>query len=488
MVEGDDGNFYCTAYTEEGFTEVQFLFRAYLMPATYLFGILANLINVIVFSHKKMRNQLVNWFFLALSLSDICVLFSSFFVFSLPVYAEASGDPALLRLSAFLIVYSYPIAQTSLTMSVYLTIVVSAHRYLGVCHPFLIRRISNRSVVRGVIAFAVIFAIAFNIPRWLELEYMPCRNNETMSETLVVMPTAVMIGPLYTLIYRNAAYTIIMFFLPFAVLIVLNVRIVNTLRMSHRLRRQMTVQQGSSKSRLSGVKPTEGSIIDKERKGLQMKGAVVLPERRDHGVTIMLVAMTCEFLLFNLLAFTNNILELIGAIGTTPLETLLVEVSSLLVNINGASTIVIYMIFGSKYRTIFLKYLAGSGFSRFVSQNAGAPSLFSMGPNETTQLLVTSTTNDRSRGRRSVPALTAQRSASIVAAEQRKFSMREEVTPAAGRGCLRRSTVSRLGSVPSTATRTYRLDSVPEQPGSPMIAHQISTTSSSSSVIQFQRV
>ncbi|KAJ1356899.1 hypothetical protein KIN20_014862 [Parelaphostrongylus tenuis] len=69
----------------------------------------------------------------------------------------------------------------------------------------------------------------------------------------------------------------------------------------------------------------------------------------------MLVAITTEFLLFNLLAFANNVLELTGAYGHSQLETLLVEVSALLVNINGASTIVIYLVFGSKYRSIFMQ-------------------------------------------------------------------------------------------------------------------------------------
>ncbi|KHJ82919.1 hypothetical protein OESDEN_17386 [Oesophagostomum dentatum] len=99
----------------------------------------------------------------------------------------------------------------------------------------------------------------------------------------------------------------------------------------------------------------------------------------------MLVAITTEFLLFNLLAFANNVLELTGAYGHSQLETLLVEVSALLVNINGASTIVIYLIFGSKYRTLFVQLLERAGIQictrRKKSLCASHP------PYETTQLL-----------------------------------------------------------------------------------------------------
>lgn len=86
----------------------------------------------------QMRSQLVNWFLLALSISDLCVLGSSFFVFSAPVIVELLQHEELVALSARLLVFFYPIAHTTHTLSVYLTILVSVHRYFGVCHPFMV--------------------------------------------------------------------------------------------------------------------------------------------------------------------------------------------------------------------------------------------------------------------------------------------------------------------------------------------------------------
>lgn len=39
-------------------------------------------------------------------------------------------------ISAYLIIFFYPIAQSSLTCSVYLTVLVALHRYVAICHPF----------------------------------------------------------------------------------------------------------------------------------------------------------------------------------------------------------------------------------------------------------------------------------------------------------------------------------------------------------------
>lgn len=50
-------------------------------------------------------------------------------------------------------------------------------------------------------------------------------------------------------------------------------------------------------------------------------------EKKENGVTVMLVAITTEFLLFNLIAFANNIIELSNIRFFQDIETLLVEVS-----------------------------------------------------------------------------------------------------------------------------------------------------------------
>nr|CDJ89286.1 Hypothetical protein CBG02594 [Haemonchus contortus] len=313
-----------------------------------------------------MRNQPVNWFFLVLSLSDLAVLIASFFVFSVPVYAEVSDDVDIARSSAVLIVWFYPLAQTGLTMSVYLTMLVSVHRFMGVCHPFMIQRVSNSSAVKGVIVFAVVFAFLFNTSRWFELQAVPCYSKRHDRESLVVYPTDLMVDSVYTVVYRNAAYTVVMFFLPFAILTFVNLQIIGTLRSSYRMRRLMT--RHPRKARESATVTVDTVSFSHSASNAVATTSVtasgpthVSNDRKENGVTVMLVAITSEFLLFNLLAFANNILELTGAYGHTQLETLLVEVSALLVNFNGASTIVIYLIFGSKYRTIFIQLMQQVG-------------------------------------------------------------------------------------------------------------------------------
>lgn len=74
----------------------------------------------------------------------------------------------------------------------------------------------------------------------------------------------------------------------------------------------------------------------------------------------MLVAMVTGFLFFNFLAIFNNVLELLlhqFHLSET-LYALLVEVSTILVNLNACVTIVIYLVFGTKFRQVFFKVWA----------------------------------------------------------------------------------------------------------------------------------
>uniref|UniRef100_A0A0M3IS66 G-protein coupled receptors family 1 profile domain-containing protein n=1 Tax=Ascaris lumbricoides TaxID=6252 RepID=A0A0M3IS66_ASCLU len=102
----------------------------------------------------------------------------------------------------------------------------------------------------------------------------------------------------------------------------------------------------------------------------------------------MLVAIVTEFLLFNFLAFANNVLELIfESFANSKYFQLLVEVSTLLVNLNGATTIIIYLIFGSKYRNVFRK-IVGTAFNSLARRQKSWKSKENCHPNEVTLLIM----------------------------------------------------------------------------------------------------
>ncbi|GMS80528.1 hypothetical protein PENTCL1PPCAC_2703 [Pristionchus entomophagus] len=380
----------------QSFTQVQMLFRVYLLPIVSLFGLIANVINIRVFSHQKMRNQPVNWFFLALSVADLAVLLTSFLVFQLPAYAEKMVDNlGFYNAAQQIILTFYPLARSSHTCSVVLTVVVSLHRYLGVCHPFLIRRISNAAVIRTIIVGSVVFSFLFNGTKWFHLQITSCNSTIFVGQLeKVIEPSSSMVSSVEKInneIFRMSGYTIVMFVLPFTILIFVNVKIVMTLRNSHRLRRQMTQRSGGKKATESCPIKNEkfkkkrlfkrNLSVTCEKEELPSNGnstppngaAAAIPvasgckKESSQNISVMLLAITCQFLSFNLLGFVHNMIELTASHNDSDMsisfaETLLTELSTFLVNLNCASTIVIYLKFGSKYRVVFLNMLSSCPF------------------------------------------------------------------------------------------------------------------------------
>ena len=92
---------------------------------------------------------------------------------------------------------------------------------------------------------------------------------------------------------------------------------------------------------------------------------------RDRSVTLMLLAIVALFLLCNGLAFCNGIMESIMMIQNSEEDNdqdvqffeKAVEVSNVLITLNSSTSTLVYIIFSSKYRLIFLAML---GFKKRV--------------------------------------------------------------------------------------------------------------------------
>jgi hypothetical protein len=77
-------------------------------------------------------------------------------------------------LTQYAILVSYPWALFFQTLSVNMTVCVSVHRYIGVCHPFRMRRWGTSQRVRTVIVACAVCALVFNAPRAFEVYIAQC--------------------------------------------------------------------------------------------------------------------------------------------------------------------------------------------------------------------------------------------------------------------------------------------------------------------------
>uniref|UniRef100_A0A1I7XKG6 G_PROTEIN_RECEP_F1_2 domain-containing protein n=1 Tax=Heterorhabditis bacteriophora TaxID=37862 RepID=A0A1I7XKG6_HETBA len=268
-----------------------------------------------------MSSSSINWYLAVLSASDTLILISAFFVLSLPRLGEyltwwhanyirltywvivlsmrcnlCVGNMALEwclnygcqarklvgsnRASLKLITHIYSVApymyglmMMAQTISVFMTVGVSVHRYIGVCHPYKSVEWLPKKRVTTFIISLVLFSIVFNTTR----------N-----------------------IFFGWAYTIVMYAIPFSLLIGLNSMVFSAVRRSRRM--HMVSQCGAENDEFA-------------------KKA----ERKERQTSIMLVAIVLLFISCNTLAFVCNIMENLDQVG--PVYQTMVTFNNLLRNI-----------------------------------------------------------------------------------------------------------------------------------------------------------
>uniref|UniRef100_A0A915D0Y4 G-protein coupled receptors family 1 profile domain-containing protein n=1 Tax=Ditylenchus dipsaci TaxID=166011 RepID=A0A915D0Y4_9BILA len=366
---------------QEVYTHDQVAYRVYANMPISLFGILANLLNIVVFCDAEMRTMLVNHFLLVLSISDLFLLACNFFFLVLPVMVVETESFFLNDLFPVIIRYSYPLALTTQTCGVYLTVLVSVHRFLGVCYPFKAKRWVTRRPVQSAIIGAVVFSVLVNVPTWMELTVVPCyseRFNRT-SRQIALAPFHEMT---YILVKKTLVYTFLMFVVPFALLILVNWKILLALKESTNLRtmhtystkvdygnegvvKQFRLLKNTKYSEMFGAfsKLSNASTAATFKPSTEIFKSKFTNSTRDRSVTVMLLAIVALFLICNGLAFCNSIVESIMLLRTDTTDDEVeqrlvklfecsVEISNVLITLNSSTSTLVYIIFGSKYRLI----------------------------------------------------------------------------------------------------------------------------------------
>lgn len=208
---------------------------------------------------------------------------------------------------------------------------------LGVCHPFRARTWVSRGAIRASIWSALVFAVLFNATRFAEMRLIDCWSHVFEKVSTIMTLSELLANRIYFVGYYVIAYSIVMFVVPFPILIVATVLIITTLRTAS-VRRKKIAGVGQSRQTLTQS------------------------EQNEMTTTLMLLAVVAMFLLCNLLAFVNNVVDIFIQFDVIESPTFkrhfttLVEVGNLMVAVNSAATIFIYVSFSTGYRMVFYKW------------------------------------------------------------------------------------------------------------------------------------
>ena len=283
----------------------------YLGITLVILGLIGNILSLIVLSHKAMRSTTSAHLF-ALALFDSLVLISMFLFVSLPELSDR-----YMALFGYIRPFAYPFVLVSQTCSVYTTVALTIDRYIAVCHPLRAVQSCTRNRTRQSLALIALFSLLFNIPRMLETHW-------TLSSENIVHWELTDFGnnTIYRHVYLIVLHISVMVLIPFIVLLILNTKLVVSVRKSRHIR------------------------------GTTGLGRQTQNER---NLTAMLTMVVAVFLLCQLPSILDNILGVVlteeEALKPFPLK--VNAINNLCVMINSAVNFYMYCLFGKKFRRAF---------------------------------------------------------------------------------------------------------------------------------------
>ncbi|CAI5455614.1 unnamed protein product [Caenorhabditis angaria] len=285
------------------------------IPLVCVIGSAAAVLCIIVFTRKQMRSSL-NVYLAGLSVFDFNVLLFSFLIY-MPLQGCVLQGNTNTRICQFFwnsTPYTLPISNIAQCGSVWTCVAVTVDRFLAVNYPLHSKIWCTPRKALTILTIITICSILYKAPGFFELSNNSCGQLHV---------TALRANELYIKYYVIYGYIIVIVLIPWTTMIILNIFVVNAVHKAYKIRRSM--QSGKNNQ-----------------------------EEKDRRCTLMAIAMVSTFLIFNAPAAVNNLSEFfsvnLGYWG---------PIGNLLVCVNSASNIVIYSLFGARFRHMCVLMLCG---------------------------------------------------------------------------------------------------------------------------------
>ncbi|XP_012286429.1 FMRFamide receptor [Orussus abietinus] len=302
----------------------EFVTNGILLNLVGIFGLFGNLISMIILSRPQMKSS-INYLLIWLARCDTVLIITSVLTFGLPAIYSYTG---LLFEYKFLVYpkivkFLYPLTGIVQMGTVYLTLAVTMERYVAVCHPLKARSFCTYGRARIAVICIVIVSIIYNLSKYWEVDFdteIHWKYNVTVT---CIIPASLRESELYVTLYVHWMYFFVYYLFPFGCLVIFNFAIYRRVRKANRELQHLSRHQ-----------------------------------RREIGLATMLLCVVIVFIICNILPLVSNVYE---KFWRDP-PGWLVQTGDLLVTINSSINFIIYVIFGRKFKRIFLGLFCSARF------------------------------------------------------------------------------------------------------------------------------
>ena len=245
------GNF---TMQRELYSQYTGIINAYIAPLVCAFGILGNILNLLVLSRKRFTTSMdsmertVQMNLIALAVSDMLVC-----CIALPqtLISPSVGSNTIFSVKLLFKYVETPLANTFILTSTWLTVSMTIGRYIVVCIPLHARSIVDAKCTRAAIVSVYILSIALNLPRFWLTKIYPVRECQAITayyhfDAVVDENTTCYIVN-YTNLGRNRTFRfsyvtivfVVGFLVPLLILIYCNANLIRALNKARKIQRQI---------------------------------------------------------------------------------------------------------------------------------------------------------------------------------------------------------------------------------------------------------
>ncbi|KAK2725582.1 FMRFamide receptor-like isoform X2 [Artemia franciscana] len=303
----------------------RFWIQRVLVPIVVAVGVLGNIVSMVILMSRGMRSS-TNLYLTALATSDTLYLIC-IFILSLEHY-PGTNDVSY-RAYWHARPYCMWLTDASSNTSVWITVSFTIERYIAVCYPMRRQSLCTESRAKKVIF--IVFFVAFLLSSSTSFEWIITETMDKVTNTTKIEMKFSPLGNDET--YRQGYYwfTSLMFvFFPLLLLTIFNAYLINSVRKSGLLRRQMINEKSDEKSQNQETRIT-----------------IIL-------ISVVIVFIVCQLPTALILIYTSSVnpspnsyvSEMLRGLG---------NIFNFLMSINAACNFILYCALSDKYRKSFLK-------------------------------------------------------------------------------------------------------------------------------------
>lgn len=317
-----------------------FTIFGWLSVACCLLGMVGNCLSLLVLT--KDRSACAMFVVLkALAVADgifLVLVLSKQMIFHLHVFQDISRY--LHVTNVYLTVYVIPWIQTSQTVIIWLTVIISIERYLVVCKSLSAHALCTEKKTKRYIMITIFCSFLTNLPHFFEQYVIEDNgfNNQSIKE-FQPKYRGYSENPIYKYAYSYGLHSVMLFLLPLVILVFLNVKVIKVLR-----QRSEWIPFSGTRSSLESRRYLAGKASSNK-------------QLYEGTITTMSLCIVIVFLICGLpdivITTARNVFHKNESAWLIHLS----AVSNFLLTLNSASNFLIYCLLGRKFRRILIRML-----------------------------------------------------------------------------------------------------------------------------------